>query len=189
MRFTEEDLRKMGLEKDPNSGRYVKQKRSATKRVVAPGSDFRGMFFIPGNVPSLKNGKRILFRTGSMKGNVQCTMGGKPAIPFIGASKLVSDYEKETAPYYKGYADDFRRAIKDMEPPILVEFVFVRSSKRATDFNNANHMVTDMMVKYGWIADDDMYNILPIPKLTPPHVFLAPKAAGVWITPKNKLNF
>ena len=67
-------------------------------------------WFIPGNVPSSKNGRRW---TGKY---------------FI-ASKSVMNYRKETKKYYEEYAQEFRDALKNAKPPIHIQFTFIRGSK------------------------------------------------------------
>jgi hypothetical protein len=174
--FTPEDLRKMGLVQQSN-GRFAKVKKEVKKPVkeIAKLNDYKGHIWIPSNVPSLKNSKQI-FRKKNKKGI---------AVPFIASSAGALKYKEDAASYYQKYASVFLSIVKDMDPPYYVQFVFVRSSKRKFDFNNANHMVTDMMVKHGWIEDDDTTILLPVPKFTAPANYVNPKKPGVWITVKK----
>ena len=100
-------------------------------------------WFIPGNVPSSKNGRRW---TGKY---------------FI-ASKSVMNYRKETKKYYEEYAQEFRDALKNAKPPIHIQFTFIRGSKHKFDYINPAQTVQDDMVKAGWIEDDNADCLLPV---------------------------
>lgn len=184
MGMSTEEFKQFGLKKDEKTGMYKKEK--AEKPKAKPFSSFKGHIFIPGNVPSAKNSKRIFFKYGgSMNGKVKCTMNGKPASPFITDSLLTEKYRKETQADWLRYKSYFHELVKNMEPPYIVEFTFVRSSKRGFDFNNANHICTDLMATHGWVEDDNMDNVLPIPKLKGQSYYVSPKSPGVWITVKQ----
>ena len=64
-------------------------------------------WFIPGNVPSSKNGRRW---TGKY---------------FI-ASKAVMNYRKNTKEYYQKYTSEFQEEIKKYILPIKIGFTFIR---------------------------------------------------------------
>jgi Holliday junction resolvase RusA-like endonuclease len=100
-------------------------------------------WFIPGNVPSSKNGRRWT---------------GKHFI----ASKSVMNYRKKTKEYYKKYAQEFRDATLNLNSPIHVEFTFIRGSKHKFDFINPAQTVQDDMVKHEWIEDDNADLLLPV---------------------------
>jgi len=100
-------------------------------------------WFIPGNVPSSKNGRRW---TGKY---------------FI-ASKSVVKYRKETKKYYEKYAQEFRDALNNAKPPIHIQFTFIRGSKHKFDYINPAQTVQDDMVKAGWIEDDNADCLLPV---------------------------
>jgi len=185
--FTQEDLRKMGLKEDPQRpGKYVKAKKEK-KLPVTNGNEFLGQIFLSGNVPSLKNSKRIHFKNVQqhLKGKVKITMNGSPAVPFITSSALVEKYKEDNKRQYDSYRQKFIELTKSLPKPYLVEFVFIRTSNRSFDFNNANHLITDMMAKHGWVDDDDMVNVIPIPRMKPPFYFVNKANAGVWLTVKR----
>ena len=100
-------------------------------------------WFIPGNVPSSKNGRRWT---------------GKHFI----ASKAVMNYRKKTKQYYKDYAVEFQKALKQKEFPVHIEFEFIRSSKHKFDYINPAQTVQDDMVKHGWIEDDNADFLIPV---------------------------
>ena len=99
-------------------------------------------WWIPGNVPSSKNGRRW---TGKY---------------FI-ASKAVMNYRKATKDIYLGYTKDFKKALKDHDLPVKICFEFVRGSRHKFDYINPAQTVQDDMVKYGWIEDDNAEFIIP----------------------------
>lgn len=100
-------------------------------------------FFIPGNVPSSKNGRRW---TGKY---------------FI-ASKTVTKYRKETGKYYDKYAEEFRKELAKHELPVYIKFTFIRGTRHKFDYINPAQTVQDDMVKHNWIDDDNADNIIPI---------------------------
>ena len=98
--------------------------------------------FIPGNVPSSKNSKRW---TGKMLIN----------------SKTVMNYIKKSAGYYLRYKQDFKNQTKNNEYPVTVSFKFIRGSRHKFDYINPAQTVQDLMVKNGWIEDDNTEFIIP----------------------------
>lgn len=100
-------------------------------------------WFIPGSVPSSKNGRRW---TGKY---------------FI-ASKAVMNYRKIAKDYYAKYADDFKAELAKHSLPAKISFTFVRGSRHKFDYINPAQTVQDDMVKAGWIEDDNAEFILPV---------------------------
>ena len=84
------------------------------------------MFFIPLNVPSLKNGKQI-------------TKFG--LIP----NKRVRAYAKEVKQHIAKIQTDFTQEIASLSPPYVVGFRFVRDSKRKFDYSNALDTIQDVL--------------------------------------------
>lgn len=99
-------------------------------------------FFIPGNVPSSKNAKQWT---------------GK----FLVSSASTKKYERNAMKLYKLLAPQFRRAVDGLPKPLVVEFEFVRDSRRKFDYINPAQTVQDFMVKSGWIDDDSVDYIIP----------------------------
>lgn len=99
--------------------------------------------FIPGNVPSSKNSKRW---TGKM----------------LISSKQVMNYKADTENFWIYEGHKFRKAVEGLEPPLKVSFYFIRDSRRKFDFINPAQTVQDQMVRYEWIPDDNMTEIVPI---------------------------
>ena len=100
-------------------------------------------WFIPGNVPSSKNGRRW---TGKY---------------FI-ASKAVMNYRKASKEYYAKYTEDFRKEVDKLTSPVRISFEFIRGTRHKFDYINPAQTVQDDMVKHGWIEDDDMNHVIPV---------------------------
>lgn len=101
------------------------------------------MIFIPGNVPSSKNSKQW---TGKM----------------LISSKTVRNYIKEHEKEWALYKNDFLKLVKNKPKPYKVTFYFIRDTKRKFDYINACQLPCDLMVKLGWIDDDNCDEIIPV---------------------------
>lgn len=99
-------------------------------------------WFIPGNVPSSKNGRRW---TGKY---------------FI-ASKTVMKYRKDTKSLFEKYAPEFRKELKKHKLPVKISFTYIRGTKHKFDYINPAQTTQDDMVTFKWIEDDNMENIIP----------------------------
>ena len=100
-------------------------------------------WFIPGNVPSSKNGRRW---TGKY---------------FI-ASKTVMSYRKKTKQYFESYGPLFAKELEKHELPVKIAFTFIRGTRHKFDYINPAQTIQDDMVKHGWIEDDDMNHMVPV---------------------------
>jgi hypothetical protein len=100
-------------------------------------------WFIPGSVPSSKNGRRW---TGKY---------------FI-ASKTVMKYRKDTKQYYLKYAPEFQKELQKYKLPVKIAFTFIRGTRHKFDYINPAQTVQDDMVDYAWIEDDNVEFILPV---------------------------
>lgn len=98
--------------------------------------------FIYGNVPSSKNSK---------------VWTGK----FLVSSSAVKDYLKSSEKQYDIYRNQFLKIIRNKPKPLNVKFRFVRKTRQRFDFINMAQIVQDLMVKHGWIDDDDYTNLVP----------------------------
>ena len=97
--------------------------------------------FIVGNFPSFKNSKQYV-------GSGRLIM-----------SKTVQKYLKEFEHQWKIIPDCF----KNSTCPVKVGLHFVRGTKHRFDFHNMVQGVADLMVKHGWIPDDNMDYFIPFP--------------------------
>ena len=100
-------------------------------------------WFIPGNVPSSKNGRRWT---------------GK----FFISSKATMKYRKDTAIYFEKFRKSFRKELSKLELPVRISFKFIRGSRHKFDYLNPAQTVQDDMTKHHWIDDDDCENIIPV---------------------------
>lgn len=100
-------------------------------------------FYIKGNVPSSKNSK---------------VFTGK----FLVNSKTVQKYLKN---YEEQWKDEdnikkFKSNIKEF--PIKLHMFFIRDSRRRADYINISQIIFDLMVKHGWLPDDDYTHLVPV---------------------------
>lgn len=102
--------------------------------------------FIPGNIPSSKNSK---------------TWTGKHLIN----SKTVSKYLKANLHFWtdEKTIKSFRELYNSLNKPVTIGFHFVRDSKRKYDWVNMVQLPQDLMVKNGWIDDDNTDCMYPWP--------------------------
>jgi hypothetical protein len=100
--------------------------------------------FIPGNVASSKNSKQWT---------------GK----YLVDSKTTQRYRTSSAWYWKLNKREFQKMLEGKDKPYIVKFFFVRDSRRKFDFVNMVQICQDLMVEYGWIADDNCNEMLPFP--------------------------
>ena len=98
--------------------------------------------FIPFNVSSSKNSKQWT---------------GK----YLINSKATRSYIQKSKRFYQEKTNDFLIMTKDLPKPLHISFYFIRNSKRKFDYINPAQTVQDLMVKYGWIEDDDVFNLVP----------------------------
>lgn len=101
------------------------------------------MFYIPGHVPSSKN-TRINF--------------GRTSLP----SKACQKYYKESNHHWNAQAESFREHLALRKPPYRIEFRFIRKTKHLFDYINPAQTVQDLMVKHGWIEDDNVSLLIPV---------------------------
>ena len=100
-------------------------------------------WFIPGNVPSSKNGRRWTGR-------------------YFVSSKATTKYRKDTAIYFEKFRKGFRKQLAKLELPVRISFKFIRGSKHKFDYINPAQTTQDDMVKHHWIDDDNCDNIIPV---------------------------
>lgn len=103
------------------------------------------MIFIAGNVPSSKNSKQWT---------------GKCLI----SSKTVREYMSKFAYQFNSLENkkNFKEMLNEKQKPYKVGFYFIRDSKRKFDYINIAQIVQDLMVKNGWVEDDNCNELLPV---------------------------
>jgi len=139
------------------------------------------LIFIPGNVPSLKNSKQISIR------------GKKPVLLY---SKTVKNYLRsigiqrlsaKTGIFeYKTRKNIFREYVgsyfDDAPQPLVLGVNFVRDTQRKFDFINACQVIFDLLVAHGFIPDDDMNHLIPMPmKINGSYYSVCKDRPGVWL--------
>jgi hypothetical protein len=135
--------------------------------------DSRYSIFIPGNVPSSKNSKRIIqIYTGlssccsakyfKLNGKYICskcrnqTYPGKR--PILAESELTKNYRESNIYLFEKYKDLFINRFR----PIYLGMYFVRDSRRAFDYNNISQVICDMLTSSGCIKDDNSDELIPV---------------------------
>jgi hypothetical protein len=101
------------------------------------------MIFIPGNVPSSKNGKQWT---------------GKLLI----WSKAAREYRKATEWEFVQKRVAFKKLLAGQKPPYSIAFQFVRGTKHKFDYTGPLETIQDLMVKYRWLEDDNADILLPM---------------------------
>ena len=106
----------------------------------------RGIF-IPGNVPSSKNGRRWTGR-------------------YFIVSKQTQRYYKNSKKYWIENKKEFHKLLKGKDSqnkaPYRITFKFIRKSRHKFDYINPAQTIQDQMVKFGWITDDNADEMIPI---------------------------
>lgn len=95
------------------------------------------------NVPSSKNSKQI-------------TKSGK-IIP----SKLTREYVDWATPILVENTEKWNALIANLQPPYKIGFKLFRDSRRRYDFINIVQVLADLLVKVGYIMDDNTKNFIP----------------------------
>lgn len=98
-------------------------------------------YFIPGNVPSLKNSKQWTGRR-------------------LIKSKTCVEYEKLYSNFYS--TAKLKNMFQNIEKPIKLGMYFIRKSKHKFDYINVAQEPLDLLVKSGIIVDDNADEIIPI---------------------------
>ncbi len=82
--------------------------------------------------------------------------------PILLWSKTALAYVKNTEAEWKKYSEVFKKNQGEKSYPLIVSFRFIRGSRHKFDYVNPLQTVLDLMVKYGWIEDDNADIILPV---------------------------
>lgn len=125
--------------------------------------------WIPGNVPSFKNSKQITIlpmkygtpHVSSMLFKMKKDGSFYPVNVGLTSSKVVHRYVKATKWDYPAGKVRFKKKLEGLTPPYRIAFKFVRGTRRVFDYNNLGQGVQDLMVKNGWIGEDDCVHMKP----------------------------
>jgi hypothetical protein len=133
-------------------------------------------FFIPGNVPSLKNSKIKTSRGIFPSKTVVSYLKNLGIKRYSVRDKVVEEYVRREN-LFKKYLATFPT---ELEYPIHMGFHFIRKSKRDFDFNNATQIIQDLLVAHNYIEDDSMRFLLPYPlQIEGLYYSINPKNPGV----------
>lgn len=115
------------------------------------------------NVPSSKNSRRWT---------------GRHFIP----SKQVVRWRKDTNEWWKKNKNKFKKLTKDKNKPLRIGLHFVRGSRHKYDWVNPVQTIQDEMVKQGWIDDDNVEEMIPVPfKMNKKYTTYDKEKPGVYI--------
>ena len=119
------------------------------------------MIFIPGNVPSSKNSK-----VATSKGVFHSKTVAK-YLRSIGVKSYNLRYR--TVAEYRQRANLFRQSVGSyfdgIQYPVVLGFHFVRDTRRQFDFHNACQVIADLLVAHGYLQDDSMDYLIPVPHM------------------------
>lgn len=157
------------------------------------------MIFLPGEVPSSKNSKRILYKFNNVtSGNTYVKQGGsfRRALPFISNSEFSNAYIRDVLPSVIANRRKFLDLIEEKEKPLKIQMRFIRKTKSRWDFHNLCQIVLDCISGHHyekrkdipvnavrWFEDDDTKNMLVYPPLEAPYYEIDKENPGVWIIP------
>lgn len=122
--------------------------------------------FIPGNVPSLKNGKVPV----SIPGRAHTTLVPSPAVKKylqglgVKSHSAAGVEEYKTRPnLFRLHAEPLKAEIEAAGKPAYLGFYFIRDSRRRFDFHNAVSILSDLLVAHGILSDDCVDFFIPLP--------------------------
>jgi hypothetical protein len=116
--------------------------------------------FIKGNVPSSKNSK-INTRGGSFNSQtVQKYLRSFGILSYSSSKKEVKTYKTIPMTFP---VEELKELFKDRKYPIIIEFHFIRNSKRRWDFGNITQIILDLFTAFNIIEDDSMDFVVPMP--------------------------
>lgn len=120
------------------------------------------MIFIPHNVPSSKNSKvkakHGVFNSPAVRKYLQ-KLGVKK---YNSSKKTVENYV--TRPnLFMAYKSEFAKMMEGKEPPVFIGYHHVRDTRRKFDFSNSVEILQDLMTAHGFIEDDNVSFVFPVP--------------------------
>lgn len=159
-RFTTDMFESMGFVYDEKTNSYVKKEgvakgvsvTTAKKKPVllynVGDIDETNELFIPYDVPSGKNSKRMVVRKNGSRTLLH--------------SKACVRYKSNTERYWQLLQPVFLAKLKGRSAPYSIEFHFVYSHEFRWDYHNMVQYPLDLMVEYGWLEDDDKKSVKPL---------------------------
>lgn len=118
--------------------------------------------FIPGNVPSLKNGKQWTGKYLVKSKTVQNYLRSHGIQNYSSSDKTVKGY-KTVPDTFRPHAVKLKKLLQNIDKPYKIEFYFIRKAKNRFDFGNAIELLSDLFTAYDVWEDDNCDNFLPFP--------------------------
>lgn len=151
-----------------------------TFNVILNINKVKPIIWIGGEVPSLKNSKRIVQVKTKMSvcckapivrlgvGNFICAHCKKATKhltqPRLVPSEAVDKYVERTKKVYASANLKSKFTLWQLHnyKPLYLGFYFVRETERTWDFNNITQLVQDLLVTNGLISEDDTKSLIPV---------------------------
>lgn len=122
------------------------------------------LFFIPGNVPALKNSKQWTGKFLVKSKRVQEYLKLHGIKDYSCVRKEVNHLKVSNRDFeFWRIALKIRELLLNDSPPYKLGFHFVRNSKHKFDFGNAVELISDLFTAYNVWEDDNMDIFLPFP--------------------------
>ena len=122
------------------------------------------MIFIPNNVPSLKNSKVKTKRGIFSSKTVTKYLRSLGIQSFSSSKKTVKEYVDPNRPNeFAKFKEEFDKMKGNKGNPIFIGYHQVRKTKSLFDFSNSVEIIQDLMTAHGWIEDDNVKYVFPIP--------------------------
>lgn len=133
--------------------------------------------FIPGNVPSMKNSKRIFTTKRTARKIVLHSAAVEAYLTTLGIASFRSAprrkrFGKCTVTHPPGvdvlpgrinvFAQACGDAFSGQAYPLLLGMHFVRSTSGAFDYVNVAQIILDLLTAHGFIPDDNMKYVVPV---------------------------
>lgn len=122
------------------------------------------LIFIPNNVPSLKNSKVKTGRGIFSSPTVNKYLRALGIQSFSSSKKIVKGYVDKNKP---NLIEELREHFNEMkvgkENPIFIGYHQVRKDNRLFDFSNSIEILQDLFTAHGFIEDDNVKYVFPIP--------------------------
>jgi hypothetical protein len=139
-------------------------KKTRALNFVLNGKKYR-MIWLPGNVPSLKNSKVKTKRGIFSSPTVNKYIRGLGIQSFSSSKKLVKGYVDPNKPnQVEALRPQFEQMLQEAGGyPVFIGYHHVRKSKRLFDFSNSVEILQDLFTAHGFIEDDNVDFVFPIP--------------------------
>ncbi len=126
--------------------------------------DGEPMIFIPGSVPSLKNGKIKTSRGIFSSKAVVKFIRNLGIQKFSSTRKEVTGYKDPNKPnQFEAMRPLFEKMMKGKQAPIIIGMHQIRNSRRAYDWSNSVELIQDLLTAHDFIEDDNIRFMYPAP--------------------------